>query len=112
MTTKICILSSVHIALDNRVFYREACSLQRAGYEVTLIAVHDRAEVKDGVRIVPLPRVPRWQRPLLWREVLRLARAEAADLYLFHDPELLLPTPLLRLADRDADCLRRPRGQR
>ncbi|MEZ4771123.1 MAG: glycosyltransferase [Caldilineales bacterium] len=73
---------------------RAACS---AGYDVTLIAVHDRAEVKDGVRIVPLPRVQRWQRPLLWRELLRLARAEDAGLYLFHDPELLLPTPLLRL---------------
>ena len=97
MSLKICILSSVHIALDNRVFYREACSLQRAGYEVTLVAVHDREEVKEGVRIVPLPRVPRWQRPLLWREVLRLARVVDADLYLFHDPELLLPTPLLRL---------------
>lgn len=97
MAIKICILSSVHIALDNRVFYREACSLQRAGYQVTLIAVHDREEIKEGVRIVPLPRVARWQRPLLWREVLRLARAVDADLYLFHDPELLLPTPLLRL---------------
>ena len=96
MAIKICILSSVHIALDNRVFYREACSLQRAGYDVTLIAVHDREEIKDGVRIVPLPRVPRWQRPLLWREVLRLALAVDAHLYLFHDPELLLPTPLLR----------------
>lgn len=97
MTGKICILSSVHIALDNRVFYREACSLRRAGYDVTLIAVHDREEVREGVRIVPLPRVARWQRPLLWRELLRLALAENADLYLFHDPELLLPTPLLRL---------------
>ena len=97
MAIKICILSSVHIALDNRVFYREACSLRRAGYDVTLIAVHDRAEIKDGVRIVPLPRAPRWQRPLLWREVIRRARAEDADLYLFHDPELLLATPLLRL---------------
>ena len=97
MPTRICILSSVHIALDNRVFYREACSLQRAGYEVTLIAVHDRAEVKEGVRIVPLPRVPRWQRPLLWGKVVELALAVDADLYLFHDPELLLPTPLLRL---------------
>ena len=97
MAIKISILSSVHIALDNRVFYREACSLQRAGYDVTLIAVHGREEIKDGVRIVPLPRVPRWQRPLLWREVLRLALAVDADLYLFHDPELLLPTPLLRL---------------
>ena len=33
--TKVCILSSVHPALDNRIFYREARSLQRAGYQVT-----------------------------------------------------------------------------
>ena len=64
--TRACILSSVHDALDNRVFYREARSLQRAGYDVTLIAVGDRDEVKDGVQIVGLPRVPRWRRPLLW----------------------------------------------
>ena len=38
---KVAILSSVHLALDNRVFYREARTLARAGYDVTLIAVHD-----------------------------------------------------------------------
>jgi glycosyltransferase involved in cell wall biosynthesis len=94
---KICILSSVHDALDNRVFYREALSLQRAGYEVTLVAVHDRDEVKEGVRIVALPRVPRWQRPRVWLALLRHARQSQADIYHFHDPELLLVTPWLRL---------------
>ncbi len=94
---KVCILSSVHIALDNRVFYREARSLQRAGYDVTLIAVHDRDEIRDGVRIIGLPRVPRWQRPRLWLNLFRLARATQADIYHFHDPELLLVTPFLRL---------------
>ena len=93
---KACILSSVHLALDNRVFYREARSLQKAGYDVTLIAVHDREEVRDGVRIVPLPAVPRWQRPLLWRRLIQLAQANQADIYHFHDPELLLVTPWLR----------------
>lgn len=93
---KVCILSSVHIALDNRVFYREARSLQQAGYDVTLIAVHDRDEVKDGIRIIGLPRMPRWQRPRLWLRLLRLARATKASVYHFHDPELLLITPLLR----------------
>ena len=93
---KVCILSSVHIALDNRVFYREARSLRRAGYDVTLIAVHDRDEVRDGVRIWGLPRVPRWQRPLLWRILYRRALETEADLYHFHDPELLLVTPWLR----------------
>jgi len=95
--TKVTILSSVHIALDNRVFYREARSLERAGYDVTLIAVHPRDEVKDGVRIIGLPRVRRWLRPLLWLRLLRLALRTHADVYHFHDPELLLVTPCLRL---------------
>jgi glycosyltransferase involved in cell wall biosynthesis len=97
---QICILSSVHIALDNRVFYREACSLSRAGYDVTLIAVHDRDEVKDGVRILSLPRVPRWQRPLLWLRLCRHALATDAHIFHFHDPELLLVASLLRLVTR------------
>ena len=95
---KVTILSSVHLALDNRVFYREARTLARAGYEVTLIAVHDRAEVRDGVRIVPLPRVARARRPLLWRTLGQMARATEADVFHFHDPELLLLAPWLRRA--------------
>ncbi|MFZ0549038.1 MAG: glycosyltransferase family 4 protein [Candidatus Promineifilaceae bacterium] len=94
--SKICILSSVHIALDNRVFYREAQSLARNGYDVTLIAVHDKSEVKDGVQIVGLPKVPRRQRPHLWLELYKQAKATQADIYHFHDPELLLVTPWLR----------------
>lgn len=95
--THVCILSSVHPALDNRIFYREARSLQRAGYQVTLMAVYPRDEVKDGIEIIGLPRVPRWQRPLLWLTLLRRALAVQADVYHFHDPELLLATPWLRL---------------
>ncbi len=95
---KIAILSSVHLALDNRVFYREARTLAGAGYDVTLIAVHDRDVVKDGVRIRALPRVARSRRPLLWRALYRMALATEADAYHIHDPELLLLTPRLRRA--------------
>lgn len=95
--TRVNILSSVHPALDNRVFYREARSLQRAGYDVMLVAVHDQDEVKDGIRIVALPKVPRWKRPLVWLDLLQKARRSEADIYHFHDPELLLVSPLLRL---------------
>jgi glycosyltransferase involved in cell wall biosynthesis len=93
---RVCILSSVHLALDNRVFYREARSLQRAGYRVTLIAVHPADEVRDGIEIVALPHLPRLQRPRLWLTLLRRAREAQADIYHFHDPELLLVTPWLR----------------
>jgi len=95
---KVAILSVVHQALDNRVFYREARTLVAAGYDVTLIAVHDRDEIKDGVRIRGLPRVPRLRRPLLWRAIGRMAVETGANLYHIHDPELLLVTPWLRRA--------------
>jgi len=96
-TLKACIFSSVHSALDNRVFYREAQSLHKSGYDVTLIAIHDTTELRHGVQIIGLPQVPRWQRPRLWWTILRTARAERADIYHFHDPELLLVAPFLRL---------------
>jgi len=94
---KICMMSSVHRALDNRIFFREARTLARAGHEVTLIAVHDRDEIRDGVRIVALPQVPRWRRPVLWWLLVRRALTTDADIFHFHDPELLFVVPLLRL---------------
>lgn len=53
---KVCILSSVHSALDVRVFHKEARTLAHAGYDVTLIAQHDRDETVDGVKIIGLPK--------------------------------------------------------
>lgn len=93
---RVTILSSVHSALDNRVFYREARALADAGHEVTLIAVHDRDEVKDGIQIRALPKVPRSRRPRLWHTLARMAIESRADIYHIHDPELLLVTPYLR----------------
>jgi glycosyltransferase involved in cell wall biosynthesis len=63
---------------------------------VTLIAVHDRDETRDGVRIKALPRVPRHRRAFLWRSLVHAAIETQADVFHFHDPELLLVTPYLR----------------
>jgi hypothetical protein len=38
---KVCMLTSHHSALGDRIFYKESLSLQRAGYDVTLIAPLD-----------------------------------------------------------------------
>ena len=96
---RICVLTSVHIPFDGRVFHKEAKSLAQAGYEVVLIARHDKEEVVDGVRVVPLPQpTSRMQRmtKVLWR-LYRLAVNEDADVYHFHDPELILVGLLLKL---------------
>jgi len=99
---KVCILTSVHLPFDGRVFHKEARSLAKAGYDVTLIARHDKDEVVDGVRIVPLPEPKsRLQRmtKVLWR-LYRLAVREDADVYHFHDPELMIVGLLLKLRSK------------
>ena len=35
---KVCMLTTDHAALSSRIFYKEARSLQQAGYDVTLLA--------------------------------------------------------------------------
>ena len=96
---KICILTSVHPAFDGRIFHKEAKTLAKAGYNVILIAKHDNEKIVDGVRIVPLPepknRIERMTK-IMWK-LFRLALKEKADIYHFHDPELIFIGLLLKL---------------
>ncbi len=93
---KVCIFSSVHPPFDIRIFHKEAKSLKKAGYDVTLIAQHDKNEIVDGIRIVPLTkprnRVLRMTKTSF--QAYRKALETDADIYHFHDPELI-PVGLL-----------------
>lgn len=88
---KICILTSVHPALDIRIFYKEAKTLVKAGYDVTLVAQHDKNETIDGIKIIALPKPKnRWERFFkLDRLTFKLASQQKAEIYHFHDPELI-----------------------
>jgi len=91
MNNKICILSSVHPAFDTRIFYKQTKTLVKAGYDVTLIAQHDKDETVDGVKIIALYKPKnRLQRMLgLTPKVLSLSLKQNAEVYHFHDPELI-----------------------
>ncbi len=90
-TKKICILTSVHPALDIRIFQKQARTLAKAGYEVVLVAPHPRAETLEGVRIVPVERFASRKKRMLetTKQVWQAALREKADIYHFHDPELI-----------------------
>ncbi len=100
--TKIVHLTTVHPAYDIRIFHKEAKTLARAGYNVILIAQHDKEEIVDGVRIIPLPRPKnRLSRffILTWRAFF-IAIRQRGQIYHFHDPELIPVGIALRLAGK------------
>jgi glycosyltransferase involved in cell wall biosynthesis len=91
VSMKVVMLTSVHSPLDVRVFHKEALTLVEHGYEVVLIAPHAEPQAfASGVRIIGLPQLrSRWLRPLNWLRIVSHALRERAEVYHFHDPELL-----------------------
>jgi len=99
MLAKVCILTTVHQPFDTRIFYKEAKTLVQAGYNVTLIAQCNKNKIVDGIKIIALHKPKnRFMRifGLAWR-TLFLALRQRADIYHFHDPELIFIGVLLRL---------------
>lgn len=91
MKNKVCLLTSGHQPFDVRIFHKESKSLVKAGYDVTLIAQHDKEEIVDGVKIVnlqkPRNRIERMTKTV-WSAYRKAVHVDA-DIYHFHDPELM-----------------------
>lgn len=92
-------MTSAHPALDIRIFHKECKSLVRNGYDVVLIAPHTADELVDGVQIRAIPKAKRRLERMTvttWN-VYRAALKENAQIYHFHDPELIPIALLLRM---------------
>ncbi|WP_019378053.1 glycosyltransferase [Virgibacillus halodenitrificans] len=86
-------LTTVHHPYDPRIYHKECMSLHRAGYDVTLIAQEDNTQVREGkpIKHIPLKKhSSRLKRMIFgaW-ETYKQAKKLEADVYHFHDPELL-----------------------
>jgi len=97
--SRVCMLTSVHEPFDVRIFHKEAQSLARAGYRVSLVAFHERDEVRSEVEIASAGlfhggRLARMTRGA-WA-VYRRGLKQKARVYHFHDPELIPLGLLLR----------------
>ena len=88
---KVCHLTSAHPQEDIRIFRKECVSLARRGYEVYQISGGETYE-KAGVRLIGVGDRGKGRagRMIFFaRRIYRAALALDADVYHFHDPELL-----------------------
>jgi len=91
-------MTSVHTPLDPRIFHKECRSLARAGFAVTVIGANWQEGEKDCVQIRFIQRdssrLVRMTRTV--SQIYKEARKQDADIYHFHDPELIPVGLLLR----------------
>ncbi len=87
---KICHITITHNVFDTRIFKKECVSLKQSGYQVVLIAPHNRKEVVNGIQILPIFRWRSFKERILLapKIAVKMAKDIDADLYHFHDPEL------------------------
>jgi glycosyltransferase involved in cell wall biosynthesis len=92
VNAKICHLTSVHHRNDTRVFYKEIASIAKAGYHVSVIVADGKGdETREGYDIIDVGRSKNRINRILFstRKVYKKAIEIDADVYHFHDPELL-----------------------
>ena len=98
---KVCHITTVHNPFDTRIFHKEAKTLAKDGFDVTVIAPQDNKQLAtgdkrqvtiiDGVKIISLPKPKnRLSRMFcLTKKAYKLALKQEAEIYHFHDPEFL-----------------------
>lgn len=93
MPAKVVHISTVHSPHDPRIYHKQCKTLAEAGFDVTLIIPEDGTDFQpqDGVEVILLPSPGNRRERLTATQSLALqeARKIAADIYHFHDPELI-----------------------
>jgi glycosyltransferase involved in cell wall biosynthesis len=97
---KVCHFTSAHPAKDIRIFIKESQSLAKAGHDVSLVVANAETEDEKGVHIIGVKSNIKGKLSRMLKttvSVYKTALKQNADVYHFHDPELLPFGLLLRL---------------
>ncbi len=91
MSVKVCHISTAHPPFDVRIFHKECVSLAKAGFDVSLVVTHDKEEVVDGVKIIPLPKSKGRLHRMFIKTHFAFYRSlkTKSKIFHFHDPELI-----------------------
>ncbi len=94
----VCMLVSVQKPFHVNIFHRQAMSLAKNGYSVTILAQSDKKETMRSIRIFGIGKAKNRLHRILrtWKLFVR-AFKEKADIYHFFNPELLLWGIILKL---------------
>lgn len=98
MSKHVCVMTSVHPADDSRIYEKQIKSLVNAGYRVSFVNPFKDGLDQNGVECikVDIPRSTRAERIKKGPEMIRDAAIKTgADIFHFHDPELLRIGPAL-----------------
>ncbi|OIJ21755.1 glycosyl transferase [Anaerobacillus alkalidiazotrophicus] len=98
-TKKVVHITTVHHPLDPRIYYKECQTLQKVGYDVSLIVpLEYEMSDKSAVTIIPIKKYHNKFKRMLFStfEAYQAARKQKADYYHIHDPELLFVAWLLK----------------
>lgn len=88
---KVCHLTSAHTQEDIRIFHKECVSLAEAGYETYQISCGTTYD-KKGVHLIGIGNPPEGRRERMTQTTKNIYEAALkvnADVYHFHDPELM-----------------------
>lgn len=102
MNWQVVHLSTNHTPFDTRIFVKECSSLVSAGYQVAYVVPHHSDIESSGVRIysVPIPKTRLRRLFFTAGQIYRRALRANADLYHFHDFDLIFVGLLLKLAGK------------
>lgn len=91
-------ISTVHPLHDTRIFHKQFVSLDEAGFYVNLVVTHPQDEILQGIHILGLPVLSNRLFRMLKKPWMALKRSLSthADIYHFHDPELIPVGLILR----------------
>lgn len=100
---KVCHITSVHKQNDNRIFYKECVSLHKVGFNVTLLCAGAISSLTEGIEIIGLPRsknrILHFFNTSMYH-VIKTSLKVKAQIYHFHDPELIFAGLFLRLCGK------------
>jgi len=95
---RVAHLSTVHHPTDPRIYHKQCLSLHKAGFDVYLIAQEDGHESNKPIQHIPLKKTSGRLKRMIFGtfQLYRQAKKLKADIYHFHDPELMIVGWLLK----------------